>query len=41
MMEDTHRSALDSIFAELAAETGGDAEKMRERFFRKIRDTPS
>jgi hypothetical protein len=33
---DGHSSALDSIFAELAAETGGDADLMRDTFFRRI-----
>lgn len=36
---DGHSTPLDSIFDELAAETGGDAEKMREKFFRRIRDS--
>ena len=37
---DGHETALDSIFDELAAETGGDAAKMRETFFRRIAEEP-
>ena len=40
-MEVQHSAALDSIFEELAGETGGDAEKMRERFFQRIRESQS
>ena len=38
---DGHSTPLDLIFEELAAESGGDAEKMKEIFFRKIRDKQS
>jgi hypothetical protein len=37
-MKNRHSTALDSIFKELAAETGGDAEKMKIAFFRKIQE---
>jgi hypothetical protein len=37
-MKSEHSTALDSIFEELAAETGGDAEMMKIAFFRKIRE---
>ena len=33
-----HKTAIDSIFEELATETDGDADLLKERFFRKIRE---